>query len=73
MHDSKTLEDMVSGLTGTMTCDAGYLVKDEILEKIFTKKMKIYIATRKNMKRLMTKSRANFSRLGVVLKLFGEY
>jgi hypothetical protein len=55
VHASKTLEGMVSGLTGTMTCDAGYLVKDEILEKIFTKKMKMYIATRKNMKRIMTK------------------
>jgi len=59
IHDCKTLEEMVSGLTGTMTCDAGYLVKDAILEKIFTKNMRIYIATRKNMKRIMTKTQAN--------------
>ena len=54
VHDSKTLLNMASGLTGTLTCDAGYLVKDEILEKIFTKQMRIYIAPRKNMKRIMT-------------------
>lgn len=30
IHDSKTLEDMASDLKGTLTCDAGYLVKDKI-------------------------------------------
>lgn len=54
VHDSKTLEIMASDLVGTLTCDAGYLVKDEILEKIFTKQLKVYIATRRNMRRIMT-------------------
>lgn len=54
VHDSKTLEFMATDLKGTLTCDAGYLVKDEILEKIFTKQLKVYIATRRNMKRIMT-------------------
>ncbi len=62
-NDCKTLEDMVTGFRGTMTCDAGYLVKDEVLEKIFTKKMSIYIATRKNMKRIMTKEQARLFKM----------
>jgi len=59
VHDSKTLEDMVSDLYGTVICDAGYLVKEEIFQKIFSKNRAIYIATRKNMKRLMTQKQGD--------------
>lgn len=54
VHDCKTLETLASSFSGTLTCDAGYLVSENVLEKIFTRKLKIFIATRKNMKRIMT-------------------
>ena len=54
VHDSQILEPMVQNLSGTITCDAGYLVKKEVLERIYQRSRRIYIATRRNMNCLMT-------------------
>ena len=59
VHDNQTIEGLVSDLCGTVTADAGYLVKEDVFFRIFTKTRKVYIATRKNMKRIMTKKQSD--------------
>ncbi len=59
INDNKTLERMVEDIEGTVTCDAGYLVKKDVFQRIFNNYRKVYIATRKNMKRIMTKEQQN--------------
>jgi len=54
-HDSKAFNESTKGMTGTFVTDAGYLLKNEELEKMYSSGRKPCTATRKNMKRPMTK------------------
>lgn len=54
-HDSKAFDDISKGLEGTFVTDAGYLLSEKELEKMYESARKPCTATRKNMKRLMTK------------------
>lgn len=66
-HDNIVLHDLVNGLDGIFTCDAGYLLKKEDLEKFYDECKTLFIATRKNMKRPMTKEQHDhFKRRSVI-------
>lgn len=54
-HDSKAFDSTTKGLEGIFVTDAGYLLKKEELEKMYASARKPVTATRKNMKRIMTK------------------
>ena len=54
-HDSKAFDSATKGLEGIFVTDAGYLLKKEELEKMYASARKPVTATRKNMKRIMTK------------------
>ena len=54
-HDSRSFVDMTEGLEGTFVTDAGYLLKEEELKKMFDSGRKPCTATRKNMNRLLSK------------------
>ena len=54
-HDSKAFDSTTKGLVGLFVTDAGYLLKEEELEKMYASARKPVTATRKNMKRIMTK------------------
>lgn len=54
-HDSKAFDSATKGLEGIFVADTGYLLKIEELEKMYASARKPVTATRKNMKRIMTK------------------
>ena len=54
-HDSQQAESLTEGLSGIFVGDAGYLLKQEAFESLFEKHKRILAASRKNMKRLMSK------------------
>lgn len=56
VHDNRVLKDLIVNLEGIFVCDAGYLLKQDELEKFFEAGKPLYIAMRNNMKRLMTKA-----------------
>lgn len=59
VHDNQVLDKLLFGLNGIFIGDSGYLLKVEDLE-LFAKQNKLFfIATRKNMKRLMNKEQHN--------------
>ena len=61
------MADVILNLEGLFVCDAGYLLKKQELEKFFEEEKRLYIATRKNMKRLMTKEQHElFKRRSVI-------
>jgi len=67
VKDNRALADLILNLEGLVVCDAGYLLKKEELEKFFKAKKRLYIATRNNMKRLMTKAQHQlFKRQSVI-------
>jgi len=67
VHDNRALDDLIVNLEGIFVCDAGYLLKKDELEKFFKAEKRLYIATRNNMKRLMTKSQHElFKRRSVI-------
>lgn len=53
-HDSKAFADVTEGLEGTFVVDAGYLLKESELGKMFGSCRKPCTATRRNMKRMLT-------------------
>jgi hypothetical protein len=53
-HDSRHAEYLTEGLGGLFVGDAGYLLKQEVFQRLFEKHKRILAASRKNMKRLMT-------------------
>lgn len=55
VHDNKALDKLILNFKGIFTCDSGYLQKEKDLRNFFDNEQILYIATRKNMKRLMTK------------------
>jgi hypothetical protein len=57
-HDNQQAESLTEGLTGLFVGDAGYLLKQEVFQRLFEKHIHILAASRKNMKRLMTKEQA---------------
>jgi len=54
-HDSREAEPLTDGLSGLFVGDAGYLLRQEVFLRLFEKHKRILAASRKNMKRLMTK------------------
>jgi len=54
VHDSQEAEPLTDGLSGLFVGDAGYLLKQEVFQRLFEKHKRILAASRKNMKRLMT-------------------
>ena len=67
VHDNRALAGLIVNLEGIFVCDAGYLLKQEEMEKFFEAEKLLYIATRKNMKRLMTKEQHQlFKRRSVI-------
>ena len=67
VHDNRALKDLILNLEGIFVCDAGYLLKKDELERFFEGEKRLYIATRKNMKRLMTKAQHQlFKRRSVI-------
>ena len=75
-HDSKAFDSATKGLEGIFVTDAGYLLKKEELEKMYASARKPITATRKNMKRIMTKEQFHLLRnrniienVGSVMKL----
>jgi len=61
-HDSKAFDSATKGLVGLFVTDAGYLLKEEELEKMYASARKPVTATRKNMKRIMTKEQFHLLR-----------
>jgi hypothetical protein len=61
-HDSQEAEPLTEGLTGLFVGDAGYLLKQEVFERLFEKHKRIMAAARKNMKRLMAKEQGHLLR-----------
>ena len=55
MHDNQVLDELLQNLEGLFVGDSGYLLKTEDLRRFNKMNKHFYIATRKNMKRLMTK------------------
>ncbi len=53
-HDSQAFDDSTKGLFGTFVTDAGYLLKDKELMKMYESGRKPCTAARKNMKRMIT-------------------
>lgn len=67
VHDNRALKDLIINLEGIFVCDAGYLLKQEELVRFFEAEKRLYIATRNNMKRLMTKAQHQlFKRRSVI-------
>ncbi len=67
VHDNRALADLIVNLEGIFVCDAGYLLKQEELVRFFEAEKLLYIATRKNMKRMMPKEQHQlFKRRGVI-------
>ena len=61
-HDSKAFDSTTKSLEGIFVTDAGYLLKKEELEKMYASARKPITATRKNMKRIMTKEQFHLLR-----------
>lgn len=55
VHDNQVIKNLILNLSGIFTCDSGYLLQKENLRNFFDEEKILYTATRKNMKRLMTK------------------
>ena len=53
-HDSQAFTDITDGMEGTFVTDAGYLLKEEELGKMYHSGRKTCTATRKNMKRMLS-------------------
>ena len=54
-NDSRAFADSTEGLVGTIVTDAGYLLKKDELKKMYESGRKPCTATRKNMRRAMTR------------------
>jgi hypothetical protein len=54
IHDNKETASLAEGLEGVFVGDAGYLLRQEEVRKLFEEHKRILSAARKNMKRLMT-------------------
>ena len=55
IHDNQVLDELLKDITGIFVCDSGYLLKEEDLKKFIELNKEFFIATRKNMKRIMNK------------------
>jgi hypothetical protein len=67
VKDNRALDALILNLEGIFVCDAGYLLKQEELARFFELEKRLYIATRINMKRLMTKAQHElFKRRSVI-------
>jgi hypothetical protein len=58
-NDKNFLEPMSRKIKGTLVCDAGYLVKEEVFARVLKSVGRLFIATRKNMKRVMTQEQSH--------------
>lgn len=72
VHDNQNLDELLAGIDGLFTCDAGYLLKEEDLMKFFEENKSFYTATRKNMKKIMTKEQhASFKARSIIETAWG--
>jgi hypothetical protein len=55
VHDNQVLNELLNGLEGIFVSDSGYLLKEEDLREFIKLEKQFFTATRKNMKRIMTK------------------
>lgn len=53
-NDKNFIEPLCQRIKGTLVCDAGYLIKEEVFARVLNSVGRLFIATRKNMKRIMT-------------------
>ena len=61
-HDSQAVEKLTEGLEGLFVADAGYLLKPEVLQRLYETHRRFWTATRKNMKRIMSEQQAKLLR-----------
>jgi hypothetical protein len=61
-HDSSQAEKLTNELNGIFVGDAGYLLKEEVFQRLFENHKRILAAARKNMKRLSTKEQSTLMR-----------
>jgi len=61
-HDSQAVEKLTEGLEGLFVADAGYLLKPEVLQRLYETHRRFWSATRKNMKRIMSEQQAKLLR-----------
>ena len=54
VHDNQVLNELLKDINGVFICDSGYLLKEEDLKKFMYLDKEFFIATRKNMKRIMS-------------------
>ncbi|MGQ9617013.1 MAG: hypothetical protein ACUVWJ_11515 [Spirochaetota bacterium] len=67
VKDNRAVADMIVYLERIFLCSAGYLLNQEELVRFFESEKRLYIATRVNMKRLMTKTKCGlFKRRRVI-------
>jgi hypothetical protein len=57
VYDNRAFAELIVNLEGIFVFDAGYLLKQDELARFFEVEKRLYIATRNNMKRLVTKTR----------------
>jgi hypothetical protein len=62
VHDNQVLHELLENISGIFVCDSGYLLKEEDLNDFIKLNKEFFIATRKNMKRLMTKEQKQLFR-----------
>jgi len=55
IHDNVVLKELLMEIRGIFVADAGFLVREEELKEFFKRHQILYIAPRKNMKRVMSK------------------
>ncbi len=71
-NDKNFLEPMSKRIDGTLVCDAGYLVKEEVFARVLKSVGRLFIATRKNMKRVMTKEQGHlFKSRSIIETIWG--
>jgi hypothetical protein len=61
-HDNRHAGPLTDGLTGLFVADAGYLLRQEVFQRLFEQHKRILAAARRNMKRLMTQEQGHLLR-----------
>ena len=62
VHDNQQVESLTEGLSGLFVGDAGYLLKQQVFQRLLGRHKRILAASRKNMKRFMTEEQGRLLR-----------
>jgi len=62
IHDNQVLNELLKDINGVFICDSGYLLKEEDLKKFMYLNKEFFIATRKNMRRMMSEEQKKLFR-----------